>query len=196
MKKRLLLLLLTTALCALTGCAGGSETGNTDFINSTKSYYIMIDGEKFYAGDEIANFSEVGYEMEEDAKELELESDTYMIGTIYMENEAGESIFDITPFNDGKSTVELSEAFIGGIRLDEHDAKDDERAADFEVYGGIKLGSTMDEVKAVFGEPTNLTERETYTVYRYESDETYRKYTFTFNEEGKVKTIEWMNLVY
>lgn len=195
MKKKLLSILVA-GLCVLAGCGGGTGDGGADFINNNKSYYIMIDGEKFYAGDEIANFSEVGYELEEDAKDLGLESDTYMIGTIYMENEAGESIFDITPFNDGKSTVKVSEAFIGGIRLNEYDAKDDERAAAFEVYGGIKLGSTMDEVKDVFGEPGMTSEGETYTVYRYESDETYRGYIFTFNEEGKVKTIEWTNLVY
>ncbi len=194
MKKKLLSLLVA-GLCVLAGC-GGSGDGGADFINSTKSYYIMIDGEKFYAGDELANFSEVGYEIEEDARDLEIESDTYMIGAIYMENEAGDRIFDINPFNHKSSTVELSDAFLGGIRLNAYDAEKDERTASFEVYGGIKLGSTMDEVKDVFGEPSMTTESDTYTVYRYESDETYRRYIFTFNEEGKVKTIEWMNLVY
>lgn len=90
----------------------------------------------------------------------------------------------------------LTDAFLGGIRLNAYDAEKDERTASFEVYGSIKLGSTMDDVKAVFGEPSTTAESDTYTVYRYESDETYRRYIFTFNEEGKVKTIEWMNLVY
>lgn len=33
-------------------------------------------------------------------------------------------------------------------------------------------------------------------VYRYESEETYRSYKFTFNENGEVSNIQWQNLVF
>ena len=74
--------------------------------------------------------------------------------------------------------------------------KEDKKAADFEVYGGIKLGSTEEELKKAFGEPESALEGEPSThYYRYTSDEIYRSYTFAL-QDGKVTNIEWKNLVF
>lgn len=123
-----------------------------------------------------------------------------MIGAGSMMNSENKNIFDVTPFNTKDSAIKVSEAVIGGIDISYVSAKHDEKSANFEVYGGIKLGSTEEEVKNVFGEPSLVSEStvldSTYKTYRYESEETYRKYIFTFNEEGKVSNIQWQNLVF
>ena len=63
-------------------------------------------------------------------------------------------------------------------------------------YGKIKLGSTMEEVKKVFGQPESKNEGTGYTTYRYNSEEVYRNYTIRFDENNVVDSIEWQNLVF
>lgn len=178
------------------GIADNNETAS--FLNDDSSYFVIIDGKKFMAGDLIGDLSEVGYYMKSTEAEKALESDTYAIGVGYMMNSDNENIFNVTPYNNGASTVRLSETVIGGFNLDYVWAKNDERSSGFEVYGGIKLGSAMDEVKAVFGEPASVTEvtvlDKVSVYYEYESDETYRSYKFCF-EEGIVTSISWQNMI-
>lgn len=119
-----------------------------------------------------------------------------MIGAGDMQNTSDETVFHLTPYNEKDSTIKVSEAVIGGFSMGEVYAKNDKRSADFEVYGGIKLGATEEEVKAIFREPSAVNEYATYKIFRYESSEVYRKYQFTIDEENKVSEIEWQNIVF
>lgn len=205
--KNKILKIMICGLCLITivGC-GKKEDNNTqnngenntqvDFINDNKSYFVSIDGKKYYAGDAIASLNEVGYHLREREQNEEVPANKYMIGAGYMQNDANKTVFHLTPFNTKDSAVKITDAIIGGFTLSESYAKSDERSANFEVYGGLKLGSTMEEVKSVFGEPSDTTEGSTYIVYRYESSEVYRNYKFTFDKENKVKDISWQNLVF
>lgn len=179
-----------------------SETERMAFLDDNSSYFVIINGEKFTAGDAIKDLSKVGLSLKDDVAAEELDGNTYMIGTIYMVNSEGESIFDITPYNEEDTTAKVAETAIGGITLNESEADNDESYADMEVYGGIKLGATPDEVKAVFGEPSyvhestsSLDENIKYLAYKYESDETYRSYNFNF-KNGICYGISWQNLVF
>lgn len=170
------------------------EETKADFLDDNESYFFSIDGKKFYAGDEISSLSAVGYNVRESETEEELPANKYMIGAGHMENSNGDSVFSLTPFNPTDSSVKVSESVIGGFDMGYVYAKNDETALNIEVYGGIKLGSTQDEVKEVFGEPTSTTSDS--TAYYYESEEVYRSYKFTFDEEGTVSNITWQNLVF
>lgn len=170
------------------------EDTKSDFLNDNEAYFFSINGEKFYAGDEISSLSAVGFNVRESELEEELPANKYMIGAGHMENSNGDTVFSLTPYNPSDSSVKVSESVIGGFDMGYVYAKDDETALNIEVYGGIKLGSTQDEVKEVFGEPTSTTSD--LTTYYYESEEVYRSYKFTFDEEGKVSNITWKNLVF
>lgn len=200
--------ILKIAICSLflitiVGC-GKKEDNNTqndnnkqvDFINDNQSYYVSIDGKKYFAGDKIASLTEVGYHLRDREKDEEVPANKYMIGAGYMQNDENKTVFHVTPFNIESSAIKITNAIIGGFSMGDSYAKNDERSANFEVYGGIKLGADMEEVKSIFGEPSNTTETTNSVVYRYESSEVYRNYKFTFNKENKVTEISWQNLVF
>ena len=167
-----------------------------DFLNDNDSYFIMIDGKKYLAGDKISDLSDAGYVLRESDRDVDIPANKYMIGAGYIQTSENKNSFSVTPYNTTDSSIKVSEAVIGGITLDSYNTQYDEKLAEIEVYGGIKLGSTMDEIKQVFGEPSSSTEGTTSTTYRYESEETYRNYRFTFDEEGKLSGISWQNLVF
>lgn len=200
--------ILKIAICSLflitiVGC-GKKEDNNTqndnnkqvDFINDNQSYYVSIDGKKYFAGDKIASLTEVGYHLRDREQDEEVPANKYMIGAGYMQNDENKTVFHVTPFNIESSAIKITDAIIGGFSMGDSYAKNDERSANFEVYGGIKLGADMEEVKSIFGEPSNTSETTNSVVYRYESSEVYRNYKFTFNKENKVTEISWQNLVF
>ncbi len=195
MKKfKLLMLSMFIMVLLTTGC--GAEKvydSNVKFIDRNDSYFIKINGKKFMAGDKIASLSSVGYTLKSNEVNFELPANKYMIGAGNMVNSNNENIFDVTPFNITSSKIKVSDSVIGGLNLSYVWAKKDKKSADFEVYGGIKLGSTKEEVESAFGKPNSVVNN---NVYKYVSEETYRSYTFTFDDEEKVSDIEWRNIVF
>lgn len=168
----------------------------TDIINDNASYFLKIDGKKFVAGDKVSKLSEVEYQVRKEEENVEIPANKYMIGAGRIVNKENKHIFDITPFNTTSSAIKVPDSVIGGVNINYVWAKNDERTTNFEVYGGIKLNSTEEEVKKVFGEPSSSTNTDSSKTYRYESDEVYRNYKFTFNQEGKVTSMSWQNLVF
>lgn len=168
----------------------------TNILDDNKSYLFIIDGKKIYAGDKISSLSKFGYNIREKEKDQEVPANKYMIGAGNMTNETNSIIFSVTPYNIESSAVKVTDAVIGGFRLSKSYAKNDEKAMNIEVYGKIKLGSTMEEVEKVFGQPESKNEGTGYTTYRYKSEEVYRNYTIRFDENNVVDSIEWQNLVF
>lgn len=168
----------------------------TNFIDDNDSYFILIDGKKFFAGDKISDLSTVSYNLKKSEADVEVPANKYMIGAGQMMTTDDKRSFNVTPYNSTNSSIKVSEAVIGGVSLSYDNIQYDEKLAKIELYGGIKLTSTMEEVKEVFGEPSSVTEGTTSTRYSYESEETYRNYNFTFDKEGKLYGISWQNLVF
>ena len=140
----------------ITGCETKKETKSetkketkkeTNILDDNKSYLFIIDGKKIYAGDKISSLSKFGYNIREKEKDQEVPANKYMIGAGNMTNETNSIIFSVTPYNIESSAVKVTDAVIGGFRLSKSYAKNDEKAMNIEVYGKIKLGSTMEEVE-------------------------------------------------
>ena len=172
----------------------------TNVLNDNDSYFILINGKKFYAGDKISDLKSVNYSISNNEIDEDVPAKKYLIGAGTIVTSENKRTFNVTPYNPTASSVKVPDSVIGGISISDSNIRYDENLSKFEVYGGIKLGSTIDEVKKVFGEPSWSSEgKTTYSStisYRYYSDETYRDYSFTFNEEGKVSGMSWQNLVY
>lgn len=222
--KKLLLVCLIGMMCFVTaGCSNsssaidsggnqepseGSETQiedsvdqtveSVDIFNDNATYFIMIDGQKFYAGDPISALSDVGYSLEEFGSDEELPAGKYIIGTGSMVNADGKTAFGVTPYNNTDTTLTVSECVIGGIGVSDAWVNDDERVLSFEFYGGIKLGSTKEDVVAAWGEPTSTLSGEVadekWEKYEYESDETYRNFSVRFDSDGFVTSMDWQNM--
>ena len=75
-----------------------------------------------------------------------------MIGAGYIQTADKKTSFYVTPYNTESSAVKVPDTSIGGFDLDEDNLKYDSKLADVEVVGGLKLGSSLDDVKKVFGE--------------------------------------------
>jgi len=206
-----LIAILAICLLGFSGCEFGLNKGknnsgdaadaaknaedNSDFINNNKQYYFIYDGKKFIAGDPIKNVESVGLKLRDSEKNESVKANTYMIGAGYIQNAEHKSEFHITPYNDTKEKVLIPETKIGGFYLDGDNLKNDPKLANVEVYGGIKIGSSEEDVKKVFGEPSSKYETTSWTTLSYKSKEVYRNFEFRV-KDGKVIYMGWQNLVY
>ena len=206
--------ILAISLFGFTGCGSDTEKKKSDdnknknsavdevsenksFIDDNDSYYFIFDGKKYTAGDKISDLEKSGVSVREREKEENVPANKYMIGAGYIVNSENTTIFTVVPYNTESSPVKVPDTHIGGFKLDEDYLKRDSRVADIEIYGGIKLGSTLEDVQKVFGtEPSYTYEGDTYSSYDYDSDEVYRSFEFRVDKEGKVIYIGWENLVF
>lgn len=210
MKKIVSLFLIGILSLTIIGCngTGSSDAENsntkteeeqnktTDFINDDDSYFIIIDGQKFSAGDNIIDLSDIGYNLRESEASEKVPANKFLIGAGGMRDLEDNLIFKVIPFNPTESSVMLSDAVIGGIDLDDFAKRYNDKVENLEVYGGVKLGFTEDELKEVFGEPSDISKGDNYHIYRYKSDDSNRYYQFNFDEEGRVSRIKWQNLLF
>ena len=191
-----------------TGSNGNQENGNStasenkdvDAIDNNDNYYISIKGKKFKVGDKISDLKEVGLKQQDRVLSEKVKKNTYVIGAGSIVNEAGKRVCSITPYNPTDDTITVADAVIGGCEVGEYEySKIDKDVLDLDIeVGGIKLGSTLEDVKKVFGETDNTYTADSlgYTKYTYKSKEVYRSYEFTIDKDGKVSEIYWQNLAY
>ena len=222
MKKKIfnvgVIMLIATVLFGLTGCGISKEnkedpsdkkenkeetvtSNNVSVIDDNKNYFITIKGEKFNVGDKIADVSKVGLKLSSKVLEEKISKNTYMIGAGYIYNENDKEVCNMTPYNPTGDTVTVADSVIGAVEVGDYqydEISQDILDLDIEVCGGIKLGSSYDDVKKIFGETDDVYESESlgYKKYSYKSEEVYRYYEFTVDKDGKVSKIYWKNLVY
>lgn len=172
-------------------------------IDNNDSYFVSIKGKKFKAGDKISEISKVDLKQSPDVLDEKISKNTYMIGAGSIYNANNKIVCNITPYNPTNSTITVEDAVIGGFEVGEYEynkISDDILALEVEICGGIKLGSSYEDVKKVFGETEEQniykSEQLGYTKYTYRSEETYRSYEFTIDKEGKLSEIRWQNLVF
>lgn len=172
------------------------ENTKTNFLDNDKSYFFLLDGKKYYAGDKISILEKVGYTMKDSEKNSNAPAGKYIIGAGYMINSEKVTAFRVTPYNIEKNDLTVGETVIGGFSMDDFYAKKDAKAANIEIYGKIKIGSTKSDVEKAFGPTDDITEGTNYTVYRYRSSQVFRSFTIRFDENDIVNSIEWQNLVF
>ena len=221
MKKRLLTIFTVCAfvLC-LTGCdllkkttnetkAQTPDTSDTtedksaskDYVNDNSSYFIIIKGTKFTVGDKLSSLSKVGLKQDSRVLNETVKKNTYLIGAGTIYNADDKRILSMTPFNPGDSDVTVKDAVFGLLEIGSYEyGKIEQEVLDLnaEFVGGIKLGSTLEDVEKVFGNTDNIYEASSlgYKVYTYKSSQTYRSYEITIDKDGKVSKIHFQNLVF
>lgn len=219
MKKKILsigliIAILGVTLFMLTGCGNNEDnldennneensvaTEKVNAIDNNDNYYVIIKGTKFNAGDKISDVSKVGLKQDSRALDEKISKNTYMIGAGRIYDSNNKSVCNLTPYNSTESTITVADSVIGGLEVGDYQydkISDEILALDVEVAGGIKLGSSYEDVVKVFGETDNIYESDSlgYKKYNYKSEETYRSYEFTIDKDGKVSRIYWQNLVF
>ena len=127
--------------------------GQVDLANNS-NYFIVIDGVRFDTKTKVQEVLNKGYTVRSSTNlDLEMGAGKGSIDLIYFQKD-GETCFGVNPVNRTDKTVKKSESTINKFSLYDTWCKN------ITIVGGLTLGSTIDEVKAVFGEPGSTSTRE------------------------------------
>lgn len=182
------------------GNEGGDEEVAQDVkepYKNDKAYFIKIDGKAFTNQSKMKDLSKVGYTYKSALEDTNVKPKQYLIviGGAYLNNSEKGTNINVVPYNDGTETVKYPDAKLGKIGLVASNAKKDIYEK-IEVYGGIHLGSTKEEVVKAFGEATNVTKSTDYKgdpteKLEYKAD-VWKKYEITLTND-EVTEISWVN---
>lgn len=159
-------------------------------IDDSKYYFFTVNGKNYYAGDKISNVQTSNLKVKkEESSDEELWAHGFSMKNISILNSKDDPIFSVLPYNKTDFDVNISEASIGGFKLNESDYKNSSDKV--EIYGGITIGTSKDEVEAIFGKPTSKNEIKESTIeYKYKGNTENHSFSFTF-KNGKVQSISW-----
>ena len=118
------------------------------------SFQFSLDGKVYTLPCEFKELQDNGWEIEDYTEDFKLAPNQYSIGTYITKDGISLSTGFI---NFSKNEVTLDQCSIGEISIDEYL---EDKHADFSIAKGIKVGSTREDVKAAFGEPTESYEGE------------------------------------
>ena len=162
-------------------------------IKANSSYYFVVNGKKYNVGDKISSLATSNLRLNNNGGEKELQKNGYLIGGGGVLDSKNNTVFNITPYNNGQSKVKASETVIGGFSLNQYGYK--YLSGNIEICNGITIGTSLEDIKAVFGEPTSKTEATAYSgpTYTYDTKTRYMQFVFKFDKDEKVETISWQN---
>ncbi|MCL2174214.1 hypothetical protein FWH58_02920 [Candidatus Saccharibacteria bacterium] len=170
--------------------------GQVDLADNS-NYFIMIDGVRFDTNTKIKEVLDKGYTVRSSTNlDLEMEAGKGSIDLIYFQK-GGETCFGVNPVNRTDGTVKKSESTISKFSLYDTWCKN------ITIVGDLTLGSTIAEVKAVFGEPgststrasrkasgaTNGTEKHNVYLTYMKSNSTDGMWVFYFYDDETLGTI-------
>lgn len=213
--KKLIALCTAFALSAavLSGCSTNTGTGSNSGASSQPapssqadssssenssaakvdilSGIIKLDGKEYTVPCAYSDFAANGW-TSKNADET-LEARTYTL-VEYLKNDSKELTVQFV--NSTDSSLKYSECEIGQVEagLDS--------GAEIELPGGFVFDSsvTVDDIKAMYGEPSDTTEGDDYEVLRYEDDDYKRVEFFIYTDEEMIQynsvTYKMFSLVY
>ena len=152
------------------------------------SFQFSLDGKVYTLPCEFKELQDNGWEIEDYTEDFKLAPNQYSIGTYITKDGISLSTGFI---NFSKNEVTLDQCSIGEISIDEYL---EDKHADFSIAKGIKVGSTRDEVKAAFGEPTESYEGDSTDDYTYSTDIYVEAKITIDNKTDKVCGIDLENL--
>ena len=211
-----IIVVLAVGLVAVILFKGGKENNNSDdskHVSSTEKtysikdnevYLIKVKGKVFKAGDKISNVSQVGLKQKDSDLNKTMPSNRYLLSMSLL-NDVNKSVFKVVPLNSTDKTINVSDAVIGGVEVGDINYSkipEDTLKLNIEFFGGIKLGSTYEDIVKVFGEPDFENEFKAdekynmpaYKTYTYSSG--YKGCKFIIDDNGKVSQIEWNDYDY
>ena len=146
-------------------------------IKDNSSYYFIVNGKKYSAGDKISTLSESGYHLNKTGSEKELQPNGYLIGGDAILNSDNKTVFNATPFNNTKETIKGADAVIGSFYVDE--SSNEKYNLNVEIVNGITIGTSIEDME--YNGPT----------YTYDVSGEYKTFYFYFNKEGKITSMKW-----
>lgn len=168
----------------------GAQTEAQALSDDIYSFQAEIDGEVYQFPMSYAEFTAKGWTYDGDATHT-MDPEQYTTAETFKKDA---SRLYATIFNLGMNTVPFSECQIGGFSVDSFMMKDG--AFSVKLPKGIEFGvSTLEDVKAAYGEPSRVYDGELYTALSYEYD-MYQNVEIQVDKETKVVSkIEIRNII-
>lgn len=136
-------------------------------------------------------FTDMGWELSSrEDPDMKISTNSYG----FVSFNKGKNSVSAEVMNLGINEVGLEDSLIGGITVDgSYDI--DLTSVSVKLPGGIELGkSTLDDIKAAYGEPSDTYEGDLYTKVTYEKD-TYQEVELSvFKDDNTLKKVDMENL--
>ena len=165
----------------------GDLPTNTDLSDDLYSFSFSINGDVYILPFEFSELGELGWDSDrDDLDELTLNPNQHTLGT---ELQNGDHLIRVAFVNTTENVLPLRESYVGSITIEERHANS---GIELILPGGITFGSTMDEIIAVHGEPSEArgTDSSTFLVYDVGSRSNIE---FRFDAEDQMTRIQMTN---
>ncbi|MBQ3408029.1 MAG: hypothetical protein IJH12_02340 [Clostridia bacterium] len=163
-------------------------------ITDKSSYYFTINGQKFSTESMLKDIESAGLVQDTNVAQTEIQKGGYSLsGGFFRDSKTGNTVFSVIPVNNTEETVKCADATIGGFYLEDYYYKDYD--GKIEINEGITIGSSLDELEAAFGKPTEKDMRENYEnlgiLYKYKVG-LFQYFEFEIDKENhQIKNISW-----
>ena len=124
-----------------------------ELSNDPFSFQFSVNGTVLQLPCNVADFAALGLLMEEDKRDNTLDEGYVSGGNVY--DNGDYTWITLSIYNNGEEPVLYENAMVDGLSFN---PRNNETKFDIRISGGIGIGSTADEVKSVFGEPTQTSE--------------------------------------
>ena len=166
-----------------TSTAASKSDGDTTVPTGDLAFgfEFSIDNERYTFPFKYSDLEKNGWKYDKDVDKETVKAHQYLIGPVVVKDNLRMAV---QPLNLTDSEITAKDANIGKVSLHSSSLKSEEHEV---KYGNIVLGkSTMDDVKAAFGEPTSTYDSETYPTVTYKK-ELYVEVKFGFdNAKGGI----------
>ncbi len=201
MKKNVFVFLLACSLCfsasAIAAFAEEAATEPTaaeaaegELSDDIYSFQLKLDGDVYQFPMSCADFMALGWKYMED-EETEIAPNSYSSFRFTKGNL--EAYVDL--YNLGLNTLPATECSVGGMSIDSYQFGDAPETVIEFPKGIVYNTSTLDDIKAAWGEPSDTYEGDLYTKLTYEYD-IYQSIEFEIDAEtGVLDKFDYENLV-
>lgn len=179
--------------------ASSDPAGTAELGDDIYSFQLLFDGDLLKAPMSGADLISMGWQAEnpEDLDTM-VQSNSYMTGVSFIK---GNYKISADMLNLGINEAPAGECLVGGIEVDGSGAVYENIGQKIEpgvvmLPGNIEVGTaTIEDIKAAYGEPSNMYEDDTYTKLTYEKD-IYEDITLTvYKETGTLLEVDMRSFV-
>lgn len=165
-----------------------SESANKTLSTDLYSFQVSVNDVVYQFPTSLDTFESSGWKYEEDANE-NLESGSYLTAQ-FAEFDDFKVFVDVINF--AAETREVKDSYIGGINFQKYYLNE----SDVEIVlpGGISFNkSSLEDIEAAYGKPSDVHEADLFTKYSYGSD-MYKKVELTvFKDTGVLEEVHIRN---
>ena len=164
--------------------ASTEETSSAASLDAKSPYEFkfQVNGENLALHDPVQKLLDLGFVCEEELGEIKLDAFTGIFLKFYLGNDYHGAY--VTVANFGEDQITADQAVIAGIQFETAE----NYLVPFQLYGGITENSSLEELRAAFGQSTDERKAEYGTNLEYGINRS--KYQFMFDNDGKMTQVQ------